>query len=413
VEEAGMSLKWVSTQYNGVRYREHVSRKHNGKPDRYFAIRYKIQGKLKEEALGWASEGWSAQKAFLQRSELRNAQTIGQGPQTLSEKRQIAQEKKEALSAEKRRTEKEALTFKQLFENSYFPDSAANKKRWSWKREEGLFTNWASPVIGNMRLADIRPFHVEIIKKNMLTQKKSARSINYAIALIRQVFNFARSNRLFTGDSPILGVKKLKEDNRRYRFLTEEEADKLSSQLMSSDMQLYGISLISLHCGLRAGEIFALKWGDINSSNRTIFIRDPKNKRNRTAYMTEKVMDYFSLIASGPADKLVFPNPKGCQYSQISPLFADTVKALGFNQEITDRRHKVVFHTLRHTYASWLVQRGVDLYTVKELMGHSTLAMTERYSHLRKENLTNAVKIFEEGLKKADTRPAETYRHSK
>jgi site-specific recombinase XerD len=52
---------------------------------------------------------------------------------------------------------------------------------------------------------------------------------------------------------------------------------------------------------------------------------------------------------------------------------------------------------LRHTFASWLVQNGVDLYTVKELMGHSTLAMTERYSHLRKENLTNAVKVFENG----------------
>ena len=64
-----------------------------------------------------------------------------------------------------------------------------------------------------------------------------------------------------------------------------------------------------------------------------------------------------------------------------------------------DTRDKVVFHTLRHTYASWLVQNGVDLYTVKELMGHSTLPMTERYAHLSKENLKNAVKKLEDRMK--------------
>ena len=57
-----------------------------------------------------------------------------------------------------------------------------------------------------------------------------------------------------------------------------------------------------------------------------------------------------------------------------------------------------VFHTLRHTYASWLAESGVDLYTVKNLLGHSTITMTERYSHLGNNTLQNAVKVFEEGL---------------
>jgi len=62
------------------------------------------------------------------------------------------------------------------------------------------------------------------------------------------------------------------------------------------------------------------------------------------------------------------------------------------NKEVTDDRMRVVFHTMRHTYASWLVESGVDLYTVKELMGHSTLAMTERYAHVGEGTLQKAVK---------------------
>jgi len=65
---------------------------------------------------------------------------------------------------------------------------------------------------------------------------------------------------------------------------------------------------------------------------------------------------------------------------------------MGFNRGITDQRQKVVFHTLRHSYASWLVEAGTDIYSVKELLGHGTIAMTERYSHLSPESLQNAVK---------------------
>lgn len=70
---------------------------------------------------------------------------------------------------------------------------------------------------------------------------------------------------------------------------------------------------------------------------------------------------------------------------------------------ITDARQRVVFHTLRHTYASWLVQKGVPLYTVAELMGHSTIDMTRRYSHLAPDSLRSAaMMIAGNGGKSAD-----------
>lgn len=67
-----------------------------------------------------------------------------------------------------------------------------------------------------------------------------------------------------------------------------------------------------------------------------------------------------------------------------------------FNQEVTDSRYRVCFHTLRHTFVSRLVASGIDLYSVKELMGHSDISMTQRYSHLSPEGLRNAIKVLEQ-----------------
>ena len=70
-------------------------------------------------------------------------------------------------------------------------------------------------------------------------------------------------------------------------------------------------------------------------------------------------------------------------------------KELELNEGVSNRRDEVVFHTLRHTYASWLVQQGVDLYVVKDRLGHSTMAMTERYSHLAPEHSKQTVDVIE------------------
>jgi hypothetical protein len=71
-----MSIKLNKTQFPGVRFRENSSRKHNGKPDRYFTIRYKLNGILKEEGLGWSSQGWNAQKTSITRNDLIKKQKL-------------------------------------------------------------------------------------------------------------------------------------------------------------------------------------------------------------------------------------------------------------------------------------------------------------------------------------------------
>jgi integrase len=157
---------------------------------------------------------------------------------------------------------------------------------------------------------------------------------------------------------------------------------------------MWEISLISLHCGLRAKEILKLRWIDINISDGLIQVAG-KGGKTRFAHMTEPVKDMLLSKHIGQPDDLLFPDPDGGLRKEIPRTFARVVKDMGFNDRVTLRKDRAVFHTLRHTFASWLVQNGEDIYVVKELMGHSTLAMTERYSHLSPKNKESSVSKIE------------------
>jgi integrase len=271
----------------------------------------------------------------------------------------------------------------------------------SIRREKNLFHLWINPVIGDKPLRKIDILDLERIKKRMSDASRSARTVQYCLAVIRQVFNLARALGIYQGDNPVSKVKKPSVDNRRLRFLTREEADLLLAELKKRSQQLHDIALLSLHTGMRAGEIFNLTWDCIDFEQEQILIKDPKNKSNRYAFMTTEVKEMLERRYQGQLNGLVFTDRKGNKIKEVSNSFARAVKEIGLNEGIEDKRQKVVFHTLSHTYASWLVENGTDLYTVKELMGHKTLAMTERYSHLGQNTLKQAV----QRLNKAINRP--------
>ena len=205
---------------------------------------------------------------------------------------------------------------------------------------------------------------------------------------------------MYHGDNPVSKVKKPSEDNRRVRFLSHEEADLLLNELVRVSPMLHNISLLSLHCGLKAGERFNLKWNDIDFANETILIKNTKSERNRKAITTKNVKTMFEKMDKYDHTNIVFLSRKGEKTTEVSMSFDRAIDKLGFNKGIMARRQKVVFHTLRHTYASWLVMSGVDLYTVQRLMEHSTISMTERYSHLTSNHLKKAVSLMENSLNK-------------
>ncbi len=396
-----MPSKWIKSQYPGVRFREHKVRTHNGKPDRYFTIFFKLKGKYHEEALGWASEGWNAKKASIELNRLKHAHTTGEGPETLAERRELERRKKEREQQKREEEQANNLNFADFFTKTYFPKACIDKSEKSCKREDQLFRIWIKPVLGSISLASISSVHLEKLKEEMFKNNCSPRSIRYALAVIRQVFNFARYCKVYSGDNPIKNVKMPQEDNRRFRFLSHQEADMLLSALKMKSQQLYEISLISLQCGARADEILSLKWNDVDLEQKTLTLWDTKNTKTRIAHMTEDMKKMLLHKKNYAHGILVFPGKGDVQSKQISATFNRTVEELGLNKNCSDRRMKVVFHTLRHTFASWLVQNGESLYTVKELMGHSTLSMTERYAHLSPETLKKAIKRLEDTIQTA------------
>jgi integrase len=129
--------------------------------------------------------------------------------------------------------------------------------------------------------------------------------------------------------------------------------------------------------------VLALTRNDLDLARGVIHVLDAK-AGTRMANMTESIRAMFTAMPGGPPAAPLFPSINGGERraSDVSKIFTKATTALGLNKDVTDRRQRVVFHTLRHTFGSWLAIRGVPLYTIGSLMGHSTLEMTKRYAHL-------------------------------
>jgi len=149
---------------------------------------------------------------------------------------------------------------------------------------------------------------------------------------------------------------------------------------------------------MRLGEIINLKWNAVDLTAKTILVCNTeqfttKSKKERIIPISKKIFDLLNRripkIISIKNDEYVFPKMKGIKYNEdyVSKSFKKAVRAA----QLDDAIH---FHTLRHSFASNLVQRGASIYVVKELLGHGDISTTQIYSHLQKENLVNAVNLL-------------------
>src|SRR5208337_2314006 len=193
--------RWESLGH-GIEARKHPTRKHGVRFDRYFRGRYTLNGKTTTVAFGWESEGWTPTDCITKLAEFKEAARKSTGkPVTLKEE-QRAEEKKRRLKEEARQlAEKESLTLERLFFDNYLPQAKTDKT--SWDRDVQLFRIWIKPVIGEKRLCDISTFDLERVKKAMLDAGSSPRTIEYALAVVRHIFNFAKARDLYHGDNPV------------------------------------------------------------------------------------------------------------------------------------------------------------------------------------------------------------------
>lgn len=335
----------------------------NGKPDVCYEITYKdTKGKKVWERVGWTSEGITAGYAAQLRAERVRETRLGG----------------EVISIQKRRNQ--AITFGDLAEK-YIEWAKSNKKDWS--HDEGRYQNHIKAELSDKLLEGISPLDLERLKKKLQKKDLSPATVKHCLVIIRQMLNKAKVWGFFTGENPIRKIRLPKLNNRRQRFLSYEEADELLEEMEKRDRATHDQALISLHCGLRFGEIAALTWADINFIHDIMYVRS-KSGEKREAYLTREIKTILESRKSleVKASDIIFPGSGGQSLKAVSSVFSTSVKHLGLNEGIIDRSQRVVFHTLRHTFASWLALEGSTLLEIKELLGHKTTLMTERYSHL-------------------------------
>ncbi|MBU0999060.1 site-specific integrase [Patescibacteria group bacterium] len=392
-------IKWIPLG-KGIRYKEHPNRKHGIRPDRYFSVRYQVNGKSCESGLGWASEGWAKDKAVVERARLIEEAKAGHGVlthrQVQIKKAAIFEEQEEKTKNEAEKKRKKTLTVKEFFDQIYYPQIQKEKKPKAYQREESLFRIWIDKNIGKLTFHKVIKEDIENIFYDMIDSGRSVRSAEYTLTTLKQIWREAKEN----GSAPdmpliskLLKKKISSNNNKRVRFLSHDEAEKLLEGLKVRSMELYEKTLVSIHCGLRAGELHSLTWSQIDLEHGIFNVLDSKGK-DRAVYMTSAVKDVFAEKVQGKPNELVFPASNGKISQQVSKVFKDVADYF-FNQEITDRRQIVTFHTCRHTCASWMVMTGISLYVVQKVLGHSTIQVTERYAHLAPDQLQLAANAID------------------
>lgn len=371
------------TKYRGVYCRESQERKFNGKPDVCFDISYKLDGKKLWEKAGWLSEGYSEKLAADIRAERMRSMRHGDD---------IPKQKKKAPF------------FRDVW-MKYLTWAEKNKTR-SGRDDVSRWNTHLKERFENKRLNEITSFDLERLKSDLSKGGLAPATIKHCLVLIRQIYNKAIAWGLYQGVNPVKGVKMPLVQNQRTRFLSHKEAAQLLSELKAMQtLDLHDMALLSLYTGLRAGEIFNLRGYDLDFQNDIVSmpqgmkgylrITDSKNKMTRHAYMTNTIKEMLTRRKPDAPEKLVFPDRHGKKIAAVSQSFKKVVKRLGFNDGITDRRQQVTFHTLRHTFASWLALQGESLITIRDLLGHRTTQMTERYSHLIEDHKRTAAARLE------------------
>ena len=267
------------------------------------------------------------------------------------------------------------------FADEYFElHSKVNNK--SWESTDLTNLNALKKFFGGRYLHEITPHLIEKFKAQRIKEVSPAR-VNRLLSTLKSIYSKAILWSKFTGINPVKQVKMFKENNTVLRFLEKEEIAKL---LTNCNKQLRPIVIIALNTGMRLGELLNLRWRDIDIKRGIIYIYDTKNGEKREVPINEQVKTALIRTRKHPQCEHVFSTPNGTPRKDIRTSFFTALRKSGIKS--------FRFHDLRHTFASHLVMSGVDLNTVRELLGHKSLKMTLRYAHLSPNHKKRAVDIL-------------------
>jgi len=241
---------------------------------------------------------------------------------------------------------------------------------------------------GGLVLSEITVKKVHEYKQARKAAGGGAPSINRSLAMLSKAFSLAFREWEWVKDNPVSKVSREKESSGRDRWLTGEEERRL---LEHSPQWLREIITFDLHTGLREDELLSLTWDRVDLFRRVIIIQESKNGAPRTIPLTKTALGILT-------DKASIINLKGIVFPSSA---TKKINAQNLNRAFNAATRKAEvqdfhFHDLRHTFATRLAQRGVDLYRISKLLGHYDISMTQRYAHHCPESLRGGIEVLED-----------------
>lgn len=371
-----MGHKWYNAGFKGVRYRKHPTRKHGVKFDKYFAIYYQLNGKRREESVGWASDGFKASDAYALLGELRNNHRTGQGPQTLAEKRKIEDHNRKQAELKE---QAESLNLDDYWP-TYFEHAKRTKKLSSADKEESHYRLWLSPTLGTVPIREIDLLHWDLLVETLSKAQKSKRTIEYVTGTLRRLMKHANNRGLVENPPPTgkrIGVTGPGGSNSRLRVISPEEAESILAEVQSLDANAWRLTKFAFLTGCRASEAFSLKWRDIDRGRHLLVFPETKNRDARELPLAPVITELLDDISEGELDENVFLNANGLPYQEAPSSFKTAVDKLELNNGRT-KRQRIVFHSIRHTVATELA-KTLNLKDLMEVLGWRTVQTAMRY----------------------------------
>jgi integrase len=315
---------------------------------------------------------------------------LGEARKKLAERREMA---KKGIVIQKR------ITFRKLVQKYvelYGGESSYQRSQkyfiGYWNEGQEWKDMSLTSYFGDFKLFQITPHDIEQFKKakkdtpvkgpwneemkSHTEKERSDISVNRELEILRHLLNKAIEWG-WLDENPFKRFKEpifFQEKNDRVRFLEEDEIARL---LEAAPPHLQNIVRAALYTGLRKSDLLGLKWGDVNLEKGFLTYQEQKkNNRLQFKYLNEDMMNLLMGIRAGE-DEFIFHGPDGKPLKDIRRSFTTALKKAGIQN--------FHFHDLRHTSASHLLMRGASLKTVQEHLGHSTITMTQRYSHLSRD----------------------------
>jgi integrase/recombinase XerD len=236
---------------------------------------------------------------------------------------------------------------------------------------------------------NIKEIKVKEIEKFLLkTHDRSISSAHLYYKTLKAAFNKA----IFWGylvENAFVKVKLPKKEKKIPIFITEKDLKNIL--LQTNNPVLQRIFVVAFYTGMRLSEITNLKWEAVDLENKRLKVQitdnfTTKNKKERMIPISDLIMEDIIINKKENNSEYVFS--KACKYKYSNDYVTHKFKRAVRQAKLSDKIH---FHTLRHSFASNLVQKGVSLCVVKELLGHEDISTTQIYSHLNRFSLESAV----------------------